>query len=879
MADCINILKDPEIQKKLFGDKQVSEEAIRRMAQDIEAIKKNSSLDPSGGTYQSRVSAYLKDQQAQSQIEKGVIANARRLQRDNLTYLKQPAFYEKPVEGIIGKISGAVTLGEGARDSAWARITGLTNEHLNFLNYGLEKAGVMKLVQSGQLDHDIKVAWEAIKLGNQIPDNISKEARDAAQVFHDTYKSLFVATRNAGVPVRDLPNFTGSVIDDIKKLRATPFDEWAAKVREFGIDKEKTFGVAAGDASAENKILKAIYDGKTIGNMSADSKMPDFNEELRYGASYSQKLSASRQLRLTNASAESAYNDAFGRGNVLENATYDIQRKSKMIGASMIFGPNPEQAILGQNGLIDKMISQYNKDERFDLAGKLQNGRTQIAATVKEMTGKGSIPGVSPLADTVDKLKTVQSLSKLGWAGVNSLPNLAVAASQLTSLNGKNMFMNMADMAFEWLKQLPMEERARQSRAAGYVLEDSNIGAFGSAENWNTPGLGSRLMKLQFKLNGMDAVNSMQNAFAKLHMEDVAENSTKSWEKTNSQFKAGMLNAGITEKDFPFLQKGIEAMPDGKDRVTVEGIRAIDPAIVKDRASELGVSTQRYLSDLSYKYYSNILHGGQDSTTSSTFREKAATSFGQNKGTWQRGTLDLVMQFKQFYFQAANIAIKTLNMRPDEAKLARGVLQSSGDSYGDFGKLLVGTTAMGYAAMLLKEGVTSLSEEAWKATTGTEAFANHKSVDPRKIQTWVDAMNRGGAAGFYMDSLLGDNDKFSASQSIAGPTFGQLYDLSTNAIANLRKTAIDSAQNYLDTGSMQDPMHNAHGGLSSAVKSVVRDIGLGAKQMVPFGQFPIVKQALDYGFYNQLQESLTPGYVQKRQLKLQRQQLREGSGQ
>jgi hypothetical protein len=35
--------------------------------------------------------------------------------------------------------------------------------------------------------------------------------------------------------------------------------------------------------------------------MSADSKMPDFNEELRYGASYSNKLSASRQLRLTNA--------------------------------------------------------------------------------------------------------------------------------------------------------------------------------------------------------------------------------------------------------------------------------------------------------------------------------------------------------------------------------------------------------------------------------------------------------------------------------------------------------------------------------------------------------------------------------------------------
>jgi hypothetical protein len=549
-----------------------------------------------------------------------------------------------------------------------------------------------------------------------------------------------------------------------------------------------------------------------------------------------------------------------------------------MIGASMIFGPNPEQAILGQNGLIDKMLTEYRKSGREDLAAQLQNGRTQIANVVKEMSGKGSIPGMSTMADTVDKIKTMQSLSKLGWAGINSLPNLAVAGMQLRSMTGHSMLGSMANIAFEWLKQLPAEERAKQARYAGFVLEDTNIGMFGSSENWNTPGMGSRLMKLQFKLNGMDAVNSMQNAFAKLYQMDVAENATKAWSQTHSQFKAGMMNAGITEKDFPFLKHGIEKMPDGESRVTFEGLKGIDPALVKSRASELGVSSERYVSDLAYKYYSAIIHGGTDSTTSSTFREKAATAIGQNKGTWQRSVLDLVMQFKQFYFQAANIAIKTINMAPDEAKLARGVLQSSGDSYGEFGKLLVGTTAMGYAAMLLKEGVQDLSEAAWKKATGTEAFAQHKSVDPTKVQTWIDAMNRGGAAGVYMDSLLGENDKFSYSQGLAGPTFGQLVDLGTNAIANLRNTAIKSAQNVIDTGEFQDPLHSQHGGLTTAVKSVVRDVGLAAKGLVPFGQFPIMKQALDYSFYNKLQESLTPGYVQKRQLRLERQKMREGVG-
>lgn len=869
-TDCVSVLLDPEVQKRLFGDKKVPEEAIKRMAQDVEWLRENAAKDPSLGSYQSRVNSYIKDQKVQSEVEKAIYVNDKRVMRNLKQYALQDAFAEDPAEAIISKISGSTRLANGGRDSAFGRITAINNEHINALNAGLERDGVLELAQSGQLDHPVRDAWQALNSGEGMPD-VSKEAKQIAETLHKVYRSLFITTREAGIPVRDLPGYCGPILDDIKKLRGTTFEEWSAGVRAFGIDREKTFGVDAGNAARENEILKGIFEGKKWGKMSSDSAMPDLSEEVREGVSYSKKLSATRALRFTNAEAESKYMDAYGRGNLLETLTYDIGRKSKLIGASQVFGSNPEKMI---NEWQARLKTEYAKAGRDDLVQKLSNAQSQINANVNEMTSKTNIPGLSTMTDITNKIKAAQSLSKLGWAGVNSIPNLAVSAMQLRTMTGDSMLGSMANIGFEWLKQLPAETRKETARQAGYLLDDFNMGMFGDADTWTKPGLGSRMMQLQFKLNGMNAVNSMQNAFAKLYMQAVGENSSKAWADVPTQFKAGLMNAGIQEKDWAHLSRASEQMPDGRQMVTVDGIRGLDPASVGDRASEVGLTNSRYINDLSYKYYSALIHGGTDSTTSSTFREKAATSFGQNKGTWQRNVLDLAFQFKQFYFQAANIAIKTLNMAPDEAKLARGVLQSGQKQYGEFGKLLVGTTAMGYLAMLLKEGVTDLAEGAWSKATGVQAFSQHRTVDPTKVQTWIDAMNRGGAAGIYMDAMLGENNKFAAAEALAGPTFGQLYNKGTEVVADLRDNAVSSAQRYIDTGEFQDP----HQGLNGKSKQVIRDVGMMVKQNVPFGQFPIVKQALDYGFYNVLQDSLTPGYVQRRQLRYQREQQKQGLG-
>lgn len=857
MDDCIKTLMDPEIQKKLFGESKVPEEAIRRMVQDIQWIKENSLKDPTLGSFKSRLNNYVADQKIQASVKKAVRANDRRIWKQMKTFSMQEAYYGDPVEGVKSMMSGSIKLGIGSRDSAYGRIANIHDWHMNKLYGGLESAKVREVVASGQLDGEIRSAWSALASGQEMP-KVSEEAGKAAKVFHDVYKSLLVASRNAGIPVRELGGYTGAQLENIPKLRETTFEDWSKKVREFGIDKEKTFGANAGDTKAEERILKQIYESKKFGYESADSKMPKMDDEVRQGSSYSTKLSEKRSLRLLNHESETKYMAEYGRGNMLETASYDIARKSRMIGMVEKFGSNPEKMISDH---IDRMVSIFKRDGRPDLALKLERGKTDINNVMFEMTNRAQIPGLNTIANIGESIRAMNSVSKLGWSGVMSLPNLAVSASTLRSFTGRGFLESMAHIGIDWVKTFAPENRAIMAKRAGYFIDDINRGNFAPEGAWDqAKGIGHRLMSAQFKINGMNLVNQMQHAFAHWFMSDVGDAVKGDWAAVDSQMKAGLMSVGITDKDFPILKHAVEVTADGREMVTVEGIENLDKSIVRARAQEVGLSAERYIADLRGKYYSAIIHGGTDATTSSTFRERAFISRGTYKGTASGEALRLLGQFKQFLVQAANIAIKTANMKPDEAKLARGILVSAKPDAFELAKLIAGSTAMGYMGLLMKEGIMSGADKALDATFGVESLRHKQDLNPFHPQTILNAMNRGGAMGIYMDFLLSD-PKFSGAETVLGPTFGQLFGPVQKEVGLLRDDLINSGRDGVNKKSMRE----ATVGAATIIKN-----------NIPFAQFPIMKQALDYGINNVLQESLSHGYVERRKLRLMSEEAKRG---
>lgn len=865
-TDCLlNILK-PENLKAFFGDKPPPEAAIKAMANDLRQLKMSSEADPSLGSYNSRLNAYIRDVEFQKQVENGFRASEIRKARDVKNYLNQKSNYEKPFQAFKAKLSGNTTLlSVGGRDSTFGRVNGLHNEITSKIFHGLADMKLEDIANSGHLDSEARQVARALSLGDEMP-KVSEEGKQYGLLMHQVNKMMLAAARNADIPVRNLPGFTGTILDDFQKLHASTFEEWAQVAREAGIDKEKTFGVAAGNREAEDKILKSIYESKKLGFGSPESAIPKIDEEVREGVSYSRKLSEKRMLRFTDAVSEQKYLDKFGKGNYLQTTLADVARKSRMIGLVSHWGENPEA---GLNNAIETQLEKYKADNRMDLYNDLQKGRKELQDIMHVATNKSSIPGLNTLASVTDGILTSHVMSKLWFSGVMSLPNLAVTAATLRSYTGSGFMENMARIGKDWLKGFPAEARAAAAREAGFAISDANTSSIQSGNTMFssvTKGF-SYLAKNMTKFNGMDFVNSMQFHFARHFMSDVAEASLKSWDTIHPQMKTGLLMAGITEKEFPLLQHAIEQMPDGRKMVTVEGLGNLDKALVKEQAAAKGLSLSAYIQDLKSRYMGTIIHGMTDSTTSSTWRERAIISRGYEKGTWPRAIFELVGQFKQFLFQSGNIAAKIANQTADPVALAKGELTNSAHySHGEMAKFLMGATAMAGISLVLKEE----SKRAGNAVfdEGNKAFHNamgwappqpvvspgNHNIDPRSSDFWVQAINRGGVGSMFMDAILGDNDVFPFGEALLGPTIGPLADQGLKEIALGRK----SLQRDMTKAEKNDAASTA---------------GRLLKSIVPFGQLPLMEQALNYGYYNVLKEYMSPGYVHRRALRQQRESV------
>lgn len=877
--DCFANLMKPENLKALFGDNPPPQEALRQMAKDIETLKKLSADDPN--SFQSKLQAYVKDVAIQKQIEKGLRAADLRKARNVKEFMLQKSNYDNPVEALKSMLSGNTTLlSIGGRDSVFGRVFGLHNQVISKLVHGLEDSGLMKIAQSGALDGEAKQVMEALNLGNEMP-KVSEQGKAYGQILHDIYKFMLVQSREADIPVRNLPGFSGPIKEDLAKMHATPFEEWAGDVRKAGIDKEKTFGVHAGDQKAEDKILKAIYDGKKMGFGAADSAPPKIDEEVRDGISYSRKLSEKRLLRFSNSDAETQYLQKYGKGTVLEMVTDDLGRKSRMIGMVSKLGANPEA---GLTNAIDTMIDQYKKDNRPDLALALGKGRRPLENIMHLMTNRGSIPGLNTQAQVVDGILFSHVMSKLAWSGMMSLPNLGVAASTLRSYTGSGVMENIARIGMDWLKGFPAENREFYARQAGFAISDTLPSAVGQGGSmFGALGRGfSYLSKNIMKLNGMDFVNSMQFHFARYFMQDVAEAATKDFKSLHPLMQSGMLMAGIEEKDFQFLQHAIEQMPDGRQMVTPEAISKLDPKMVTARAAEKGLSASAYINDLKAKYFGTILHGMTDSTTSSTWRERAITTGGADKGSYERSIRDLLFQFKQFLVQAGNIGLKVANSNPDVAALQEGQLTNSAHfNYSDTAKMMAATTLMGGLALTMKGHLRSAGAATFDATNKTFHTAmgwsppldvvrpGKENPSPASMDFWIEAMNKGGTGGVFMDALLGDHDVFPYAESVLGPTLGPMASVGLGEVARLRKglqSTIAGQQKPPGVHFFED---------KKSQTAFYSDLGRVVKQNMPFGQLPLVEQSLNYAYYNILKEWLSPGYVYRRQVREQQAKARE----
>jgi hypothetical protein len=821
---------DDETKKRLFGDRPIPKDVLRRLNDDIQSIKDNFEKDPSLGTFQSRLNDYVKKVREFNQITKEVRKQDLIKAKNLMEFAKQPAFKGDIVAAVKARLTQFNGLANGGRDSAYSRGLAIHQRLLTRFLSELEKNPEdFRVLKSGQLDKEIGIETRALGENRGMGQTGNEQAQRIAKVLHDTNRMLMREHLNSGVPLGDMAGYVAPLTHDVPTLRNAGVDKWVDDVKKLPLDKQAVFGTKAGDSEAEDEILRGIYKGASLGKTGVKSPLTvdSFDESIYgQGTNLARKLTESRSLKFSNYDGEYQYNQMYGKDNLLNTFTGNLEKKSRMLGMIQVFGSNPENMI---NSTLDRMESQLRSSGDDAGASKIQRERQTVEFQLHEMTGRGSIPGDNTLAKIGSTNRAVQILSKLSNVGLRKLIDFPTMAMSLKSYEGGNFLQHLGSGLMEFGKTTASKETLKDM---GEFFQDFS----------KDDGILPNLTKMQMKINGIGMLtDKVRQSFANLIQRDIGGHAAAGtdFKALPERLQATLLGAGIEDKDWQIIRQGTETAADGRVMLTHEGIGALDPELVKDRVKELKAETkglrltpEGYLGDLQNKYLGMVINGSNVSANVAGPAEHAIFNRGTYKGEVWGEILRMVGQFKSFWAKTTNSALMAMNSNPDSEMLAKGILQSGQKDFVTPSQWIVAATAFSY-----------LGDSAIQLARGKNP------MDPTNTKTWMTALGHAGAGGLITELSTPDADN-GLSEQLLGPTLGQLAGPVAKLVGQSEKDLING------------PGPRGGGRGQAEEKMALRLI----RNNLPFQNYPGVYQLMN-AVQDNIQESLTPGYKMKRSIK------------
>lgn len=834
--DCLTRLTDPEIQKALFGDREIPRKAIEAIVKDIEKIKAD--VDKGlykGETYKSKVAEYIAEKKRLNEAQALLKSTNLNAIRERFKFYTQAGFEQNPTEGFRAILTKSTTLANAGNDSVSARIAGRFDSYANFLMSGLEKEKLNETFVSGQLDREIMQEVHSLASGKGAGVSGNKMAEQIGSVIHGMNRIFFKDMTQAGIPIKELNGFVARQTHEISKVREAGFEKWYADTIQR-LDMKKTFGVDMNDPKVIAAKMKGIYSEIVSGRYGLDSVVGDKevgDHFIGLGATKSilDKLSEHRTLHFQGPDNMFDYNAQYGKGTLAENVYHEMRRNSTSLSLLERFGDKPQAAFEAD---IERMLSKLRSEGKEAEASKLLGQKNALVSLFKEVAGVKATPGNETLARIGSGIRAVQAASKLGFVGIRSMANTAGAIVEIKNVTGQNYLQVAGSAISEWFGSVPEGFRNIYGKKAANFLNDmqaNNIANLGA--DAPVHGLFNRAARMMMKYNGQDFLNeSTRIAMGNLIQENLADNAGKNFSDLNPKMKASLLSSGITESDWKVLSKATATAEDGRVFVTPERISELTPEEVGDVKGKM--SHERYVRDLELKLRGMIIQSVDVATTTAGARERAALNFGTEIGTPEGEVMRLLTQFKSFTLQSVNIAKRFLNSNPDTAMLEKGILASQGRDMRSLAEWVIVGSVMAYGANSLL------------------ALVNGKpQPDPLKGDTWLDAAAKSGAGGLYVDFLAGEWNKYDfGSSALLGPTFGQV-STAANIVSDIK-------EGDLRGGRFQKGKFSL--GVIPGTTKLIRN-------NIPFQQVPLMKQGLDFLQYDVIQESLSPGYKAKRELR------------
>lgn len=653
------------------------------------------------------------------------------------------------------EVFDAITAGshaniEGANINYYAHRQTIKGKWLYTLSKAISKND-MKIISSGEFDSDIARVMEAInkKLPMpEVPANILK----IGQNLHKLNAMMVNDLQNLGVFIKKRDDFLWRQSHNQDIIRKTDKATWKKDIAKE-LDETATFEDII-DPREREKILDSIYKDITEG---------EFENQIG-------QFGGRRVLHFKDAESYVRYNTKYGNGTAIDVIRQTIDSASKYGAAAKILGPDPAAGWARLKKLaIDNAKAAGDEELVKSLKAKSigSQGR-RIDNLYREIFGYDRTPEKNMYVKTMQNVKIISAMAKLGKAWATTFTDYAMAAVHYSKMSGE--FTTPIKPMLNALKNMvSKEDRNFVARAFGMYTDDIMTGTYDRMGMMgNVAGKQGMFEKFANKVMSLNMLQHQANAnragMAKMYSALVARQVNKQFSELPAVLRSNLARYGMNEDMWKIMKHGTEDY-DGLKFVTGEAISEIPDDIIREYATKRNITIGAAREEA--RLAINTFVGDQSRLDSpeAGILERGTILQGFSPDSVEGITISSMFQFKTFAL-SANRVLKHISLLDPAVK---------GKDWGDILRQQGGLqTVAQLGAYMVPMAMLGLAVR--------DVVSGQTPRDFSKPENMLDAMTRTIIPlqlSMFLDIARGEYQKFGRdfSKDLLGPVFGQSSDL------------------------------------------------------------------------------------------------------
>lgn len=806
--------------RKAFGDDKLPKALEEKMETEVSRlVKKYTQMnDPNVGAAVLReLDDNVKSLEIANKIrQRNAALNARKT-IEQIDYIRT-VWADDPISGLQAILRSKATPRFGAGNSVIRAQAARADFLVISLYTNMAKKNLFSLFVSGEFDVDIHRAMWKLDAEDADMAGIRPEAVEMAREIRKMNEYARQQANTHGAAIGRLDGYVTSRSTDSMKVRGD-MEGWVEFVDE-NLNYERTFS----DVDIDERLTK-LKEMRT--EFAASSHIPlgaahNTNALTGFG-NVGKSMSHERVLHFKTAEAEAEYAKRFGTGNLAKSVMFNLERMGSDTAVLDHFGPNAKTNL---DAIFTAVRQDAKKAQNTQLLSDVDAYRTWVdEALWPQITGEARAVAHHMRAQVSSIVAGIQQTASLGSALLSMFSDIGITASAVNH-QGRGFLGGMAEATAALMEGTPEGERLDILTSLSILadgIKGDVIGRFTSGDMM--PGKFASAVQMFYKYTGIQAwPDRIRNGFAQSTSNWIGSNTRHTYAdlpmEVQRMLRTGGFDANVWDNVLRRATREVEGnkffVPEALDGIEDAAFAAVlsnqgvkvTPARIKALRGEMAEKTRTMFQDL---VINAVVEG--DAQT------RATLVGGSGQGSWSRVIRGHLTMFKTFPIAVIEKPIARMVKGMDES----GKFTRSG--FVGLAKMITSMTALGYVSMAAKDAVKGISPR-----------------DPTDVRTWMAAFVQGGGAGLYGDFLFGEANRFGGGimTSLAGPTVGdisKLHDLYTRV-----RDGDDAA--------------------GEAFRFLVSN--------TPGNNIFYLKAALDYMIVYQIQDYLNPGYLKRREDRLQR---------